>query len=255
MAKIFVEEKLKNIDLSLKNVDTSISSRAPANTALSNTIYTNARAIKLDKLDNLDVSISSRAPASTALSNTVYTNARASNLDKLDTNVSTRARQDMLGLSTDVGTLKGLAYNENLHQKCADIIALSNDILTNTNNIAIKSGGGDFNGKTLEIPSNGFINLQASSSESGKEWIYSNPKGGILILNSYITNNDLHSLIVDDNILYENRNVNGLYWIITGISNSGFYIKSIIIPFSSYVKITIRSNSTFEFLCNAYINK
>lgn len=43
-------------------------------------IWTPARA---SKVDNLDTTISSRAPANTALSNGVWTNARAGNLDKL----------------------------------------------------------------------------------------------------------------------------------------------------------------------------
>jgi hypothetical protein len=46
--------------------------------------YTTARA---QRLDNLDATVSSRAPAQTALSNTVWTNARAQNLDNL-TNIN-----------------------------------------------------------------------------------------------------------------------------------------------------------------------
>lgn len=64
----------------LDNLDTLISSRAPANTALSNAIWTNVRA---GLLDNLDAKISSRAQASTALSNGVWTDARAGYLDNL----------------------------------------------------------------------------------------------------------------------------------------------------------------------------
>ena len=45
--------------------------------------YTQSRAGKLDKLDNLDTTISSRAPASTALSTATWTNARAGYLDYL----------------------------------------------------------------------------------------------------------------------------------------------------------------------------
>ncbi len=68
-------------------LDALVSSRAPASTALDNTVWTGARAAKVD---NLDATISSRAPASTALSNATWTNARAANLDRLDANVSTR---------------------------------------------------------------------------------------------------------------------------------------------------------------------
>jgi hypothetical protein len=94
------------------NLDTSVSSRAPASTALSNTTWTDSRAAKLDnldatissrasgsdytaaraaKLDNLDATVSSRAPASTALSNATWTDARAAKLDNLDATVSSRA--------------------------------------------------------------------------------------------------------------------------------------------------------------------
>lgn len=72
----------------LDNLDAKISSRAPANTALSNATWTDTRAAKLD---NLDAKISSRAVASTALSNAVWTDARASKLDNLDTTISSRA--------------------------------------------------------------------------------------------------------------------------------------------------------------------
>lgn len=64
----------------LDNLDALVSSRAPANTALSNATWTNDRAALLDRLDT---QISSRAQASTALSNTVWTNARAGYLDYL----------------------------------------------------------------------------------------------------------------------------------------------------------------------------
>jgi hypothetical protein len=46
--------------------------------------WTAARAAKLDNLDNLDTTVSSRAPASTALSNATWTDARAAELDKID---------------------------------------------------------------------------------------------------------------------------------------------------------------------------
>jgi len=72
----------------LDNLDTAVSSRASASTALSNTTWTDARAAKLD---NLDVTVSSRAPASTALSNATWTDARAAKLDNLDATVSSRS--------------------------------------------------------------------------------------------------------------------------------------------------------------------
>jgi hypothetical protein len=43
------------------------------------------------KIDNLDATISSRAPASTALSNVTWTNTRAGYLDNLDATISSRS--------------------------------------------------------------------------------------------------------------------------------------------------------------------
>lgn len=195
-------------------------------------------------VDKLDISVSSRAPASTALSNSIYTNARASNLDKLDTNVSTRARQDMLGLNTDVGALKGLAYNENLHQKCADIIALSNDILTNTNNIAIKSGGGgDFNRKEL-IVTNFSLNI-------GQTWEYLNSKGGIAIIWYRVGYNYSHNLVVDGVRIMEGKGISS-YWQSSGNSFN------ILIPFKESIKIEIISgdySDAIDFKAYIYLNK
>ena len=72
-----------SIGLKVKtNLDTAVSSRA------SGSDYTAARAAKLD---NLDATISSRAPASTALSNATWTDARAAKLDNLDATVSSRS--------------------------------------------------------------------------------------------------------------------------------------------------------------------
>jgi len=88
-------------------IDVAISTRAPANTALSTAQWTNARAALLDNLNqitaarmaNLDAAISSRAPANTALSTAQWTNARAALLDQitaarmanLDAAISSRA--------------------------------------------------------------------------------------------------------------------------------------------------------------------
>lgn len=101
----------------LDNLNATVSSRAPADTALSTATWTGTRAGKLDSIDaavstrmpgttthrdriddtissrmpgttvhrdRIDAAISSRAAAATALSNTVWTNARAALLDKLD---------------------------------------------------------------------------------------------------------------------------------------------------------------------------
>lgn len=71
----------------IDNLDAKISTRAPANTALSNATWTDARA---GYLNNLDAKISTRAAANTALSTAVWTNARAGYLDKINTNLDTK---------------------------------------------------------------------------------------------------------------------------------------------------------------------
>lgn len=94
----------------LDNLDALVSSRAPANTALSNATWTNARAAVLD---NLDAKISSRAVASTALSNATWTDARAAKQDNLDTTISSRAAAST-ALSNAVWTNARAGYLDNL---------------------------------------------------------------------------------------------------------------------------------------------
>ena len=87
----FTSERAAKID----NLDTTISSRAPASTALSKTVWTDTRAGSIDTIktntSKIDANVSSRAPASTALSNATWTDDRAENLDNLDTTISSRA--------------------------------------------------------------------------------------------------------------------------------------------------------------------
>ena len=71
----------------IDNLDAKISTRAPANTALSNATWTDARA---GYLNNLDAKISTRAAANTALSTATWTNARAGYLDKINTNLDAK---------------------------------------------------------------------------------------------------------------------------------------------------------------------
>jgi len=61
-------ESIGDIDIDLSNLDVPVSSRAPANTALSTAVWNNARAAALDQITaarmaNLDAAISSRAAA------------------------------------------------------------------------------------------------------------------------------------------------------------------------------------------------
>lgn len=74
------------------------------------------------KIDNLDTTISSRAEASTALTNATWTNARAGYLDRLDATVSTRAAETTplldvpiaSGIISGVGTASGAVAGLNL---------------------------------------------------------------------------------------------------------------------------------------------
>ena len=62
-------------NLGLTNLDTTVSSRAAATTALDNTVWTDTKAGYIDQ------AISGTAPASTALSNATWTNTKAGYLD------------------------------------------------------------------------------------------------------------------------------------------------------------------------------
>lgn len=139
----------------LDNLDALVSSRAPANTALSNATWTNARAALLD---NLDAKISSRAAASTALSNAVWTDARATAIDTINTNAAriTAARAGYLdylanatyglpAIQSYVDTLEsviGATANTGGTVSAGTVMAKLNAIMNKTNMItgcAIKS--------------------------------------------------------------------------------------------------------------------
>ena len=102
-------------------IDAAMTTRAPATTALSNTIWTNTRAAKVD---NLDDKMTSRAPASTALTKTVWTDARAKYLDKVNTNldaaISSRASANT-ALSNSVWTNARAAKVDNLDAKISTV--------------------------------------------------------------------------------------------------------------------------------------
>lgn len=122
-AKIWTEQKAAMLD-------EAISSRAAASSALSNSVWTDARAAKLD---SLDAAVSSRAAASTALSNAVWTNTRAAKLDSVDTTVSSRAAAST-ALSNAVWTNARAAKLDNLDttvsSRAAAATALSNAVWT-----------------------------------------------------------------------------------------------------------------------------
>ena len=92
-------------------LDNTVSSRAPASTALSNATWTDDRAVKVD---NLDAAVSTRAPSSTALSTATWTAARATKQDNLDTTVSSRAPSST-ALSTATWTAARAGYLDNLN--------------------------------------------------------------------------------------------------------------------------------------------
>jgi len=109
-------------------LDAAISSRAPAATALDNTVWTNTKA------SYLDAAISTRAPASTALSNAVWTDIRAGYLDaaistRAAASVCTEARLselDAANLPADVAAIK------------SDTTAILDD--TGTSGVVVASG-------------------------------------------------------------------------------------------------------------------
>lgn len=83
----------------IDNLDATVSSRAPASTAVSNADYTGARATKID---NLDAAVTTRAAASTAVSNADLTPTRSAKLDNLDAAVTTRAPASTAVSSADL---------------------------------------------------------------------------------------------------------------------------------------------------------
>lgn len=78
--------------------DTTVLTRAPAATALDNTIWTNAKAAFID------IAISTRAPASTALDNTIWTNAKAAFLDQAISVVAGKVWDELITAHTTPGT-------------------------------------------------------------------------------------------------------------------------------------------------------
>lgn len=159
----------------LDNLDALVSSRAPANTALSNAVWTNARAAALD---NLDAKISSRAPASTALSNAVWTNARAGYLDSL---VSVLGSTANTGGTASAGT----------------VMAKLNAILTGIN--SIKSSNGYYKPSanlrhSLVSSEVARTSLQAASNIGG---FYAAKGGCIRVIASIRSNNGEYYVYLD----------------------------------------------------------
>lgn len=160
----------------LDNLDALVSSRAPANTALSNATWTNARAALLD---NLDAKISSRAPASTALSTATWTNARATAIDTINTNAArlTAARAgylDYLAHATyglpALQALIGATANTGGTASAGTAMAKLNAILTGID--AVRSASGYYK------PSNNLRHTLVSQEVEGRSPSASLKAGG-----------------------------------------------------------------------------
>jgi len=93
-------------NLGLTNLDATISSRAPAATALNNTTWTDTKA------GYLDVAVSSRAPSATALSNATWTDAKAAYLDASISSRSTLTAADVWGYTTRTLTSFGTLVSD-----------------------------------------------------------------------------------------------------------------------------------------------
>lgn len=68
------------------------------------TLLDRLTSVRATALDDLDATISSRAPASTAMSNATWSDARAAKVDYLDVAVSTR-------LSTVINSIQQISYS------------------------------------------------------------------------------------------------------------------------------------------------
>lgn len=131
------------------NLDDKMTSRAPANTALTKTVWTDARAKYLDKVNtNLDAAVSSRASANTALSNSVWTNARAAKVDNLDAKLTSRAPATT-ALSNAVWTNARAAKVDNLDAKISTV----NTTATNALNEAKAAKTAAIEAKTAALSS------------------------------------------------------------------------------------------------------
>lgn len=92
----------------LDRLDATVSTRAPADTAVSTAHATPAR---LASLDNLDTNIASRAPAATALSSTVWTGTKAGYLDAAISSVAGAIKSIQSG-KVDTSTLSSGSDDE-----------------------------------------------------------------------------------------------------------------------------------------------
>ena len=148
------------LNMAISRIDDTVTSRAPASTALSNMIWTDARA---SKLDNLDTTISSRAPASTALSNATWTDERAAKLDNLDATVSSRGSQaDLLAVKSKTDNLQFDANNF-IKSNVMDVSDTELNTAISNMDIAVSSRASQSTADAIKAKTD-YLNFDASSN-------------------------------------------------------------------------------------------
>ncbi|MEO0166750.1 MAG: hypothetical protein ABIL39_11510 [candidate division WOR-3 bacterium] len=106
---------------------------------------TSTRAGYLDNLPNLDTSISSRAPASTALSNTVWTDTKAGYLDASISSRSTLTAQQVWEYTTRTLTSFGSLVSDIFDYAVEGSLKLVHVLRIMLSALALKSSGGGTN--------------------------------------------------------------------------------------------------------------
>ncbi|MBE6070066.1 MAG: hypothetical protein E7211_20610 [Clostridium lundense] len=238
--------------------------------------YTDARALNLDKLD---VYVSTRADKATLdyvggqvgtsadaaaygingsgtlqakLNNLLANSGNAAyfgNLPYLNDYISTRARQDQLGLATDAGALTAQAYHENLHQKAADILWYALSTKNNIDTIMQKGLPGDYNGKQLVIVP------RQNIPNGGGTWSYSNALGGVAKIYFQDASTSMYAffIVVDGVTIYTSVSTgDALKHIAEPV---GTYIYLLEIPFTSSIVINCTNNSNIPIYAHVYLNK
>lgn len=215
------------------------------------TAYTDTRAANLD---NFDATISSRAPASTALSNTIWTDTRAVAIDTINTNTArlTAARAttiDNIGATSNTGgtTTAGTA------------MAKLNAVLTKMDAILSKVEQGDFVGKRLLFESDLQVtNMSKDTYYNVKS--YSNNSGGIaVIVPFYVSNsNCYYTLVVDGVTVFADKNI--LVFRASSGSDTDA-AEGFVVPFISAFELKVKvtgvtsSTDSGRFNIRYYINK
>lgn len=250
--KIWVLSLFNNGDWAKYSQAEDIQNRMGKNTddETKSTLFGMLASLKSKILSYLDTTISSRAPANTALSNGTWTNARATAIDTINANAArlTAARAtiiDNIGATNNTGgsTTKGT------------VMAKLNAILTwftgtwtaaraaKLDTIATKVGQGDYFGKQLKVE-----NLYKTG-----EHRFSHAKGGIAILStrdSYIRSLKLE---IDGVIVIDYISATDLFSFFAEQGANTFH--PLIIPFDSSFKLTITSDNPAKILIKYYLNK